>query len=248
MTKKKQWKKTSPVKGKQSVKKNIRFHIYSVLMLLLAAALPVSGIAIHIAAGKAGPKWLNTNVGLRFVLINPFTATVHLYGLTIQNPEDYSSGPAMKFGHLRAHFAVTSFLADTIVVKKIYSFRPEITYEKSLWSSNLSALQDNLKQSIKESGKTGAVSKRIIIRNVVLDQAAVHVTTRSTDSHLVLPRRTITFQDIGGSDYKTPVEAAASIFTSIGNAATDAASSAGQSAKDAAGTIKKEIGNFFSGE
>lgn len=127
----------------KKMKKVALISVAVVLVLLVALVLSLGQI-IKTAVNTAGSKLAGVPVHLEKVTLNPLSGLIHLKGLVIGNPAGFNTPSAMELGDFRIDLTMSSLLSDTIVIKEILINAPQITYEKSLKSSNLSTLQQNL--------------------------------------------------------------------------------------------------------
>lgn len=114
-----------------------------VVVILLVLSFGLGGI-IKKAVTTVGPKALGAPVALESVQVSPFTGLVHLKGLVIGNPEGFHTDSAAQIGEFKVQLDLASLLTDKIIIKEILIDGPQITYEKSLRSSNFTELQKNV--------------------------------------------------------------------------------------------------------
>jgi len=216
----------------------------AVVAVLLVALMLSLGAIIKTAVTTAGPKLAGVPIQLAKVTVNPFGGLVHIKGLIIGNPQGFNTPSAMELGEFKVNLALGSLFTDTIVIKQILIDAPQITYEKSLKSSNLSTLQENLAPKGAAAPKTEAApapekkkgaAKKVIIEDFQLNGAKVHVTiTALGGKKMTLPLPDIHMKDIGkSSGGANPAEVISEVFNSISKAVVDAVASAGNIAGDA---------------
>lgn len=220
----------------------------AILVLLVAVMLSLGAI-IKTAVTTAGPKLAGVPIQLSKVTVNPFGGLVHIKGLVIGNPQGFNTPSAMELSEFKLDIAMGSLFTDTIVIKQILIDAPQITYEKSLKSSNLSTLQANLtpkdaapKQEAapaKEPAEKKA-AKKVIIEDFQLNGAKVNVTiTALGGKKMTIPLPDIKMKDIGkDSGGASPAEVISQTFDAISKAVIDAVASAG----DIAGDALKSVG------
>lgn len=227
--------------------KKILLITVAVLLILVAALMLSLGSIIKTAVTTAGPKLAGVPVQLAKVTVNPFSGLVHIKGLIIGNPQGFNTPSAMELGEFKVDLAMGSLFTDTIVIKQILIDAPQITYEKSLKSSNLSTLQENLapkgpaaKPEAAPAPEKKKAAKKVIIEDFQLNGAKVNVTiTALGGKKMTLPLPDIHMKDIGKkSGGASPAEVISEVFNSITKAVTEAASSVG----DAAGKALKDAG------
>lgn len=221
----------------------------AVLVLLVVLMLSLGAI-IKTAVTTAGPKLAGVPIQLSKVTVNPFGGLVHIKGLVIGNPQGFNTPSAMELSEFKVDLAMGSLFTDTIVIKQILINGPQITYEKSLKSSNLSTLQENLapKQAAAPKQETAPAkdpaekkaAKKVIIEDFQLNGAKVNVTiTALGGKKMTLPLPDIKMKDIGkDSGGASPAEVISETFDAISKAVVEAVASAG----DIAGDALKNVG------
>jgi len=220
-------------------------------LLILVVALMLSlGRIIKTGVNTAGPKLAGVPVHLDKVVVNPFTGLVQIKGLVIGNPEGFNTPSAMELNDFKLKIKMPSLFSKAIVIEQILIDAPQITYEKSLKSSNLSTLQANLTPKETAAPKTETApaakpaekkaAKKVIINDFQLNGAKVNVSfTALGGKKMTLPLPDIHMKDIGKeSQGASPAEVISEVFNSITKAVTEAASSVG----DAAGKALKDAG------
>lgn len=223
----------------------------AVILVLLVVLMLSLGAIIKTAVTTAGPKLAGVPIQLQKVTVNPFGGLVHIKGLIIGNPQGFNTPSAMELSEFKVDLAMGSLFTDTIVIKQILIDGPQITYEKSLKSSNLSTLQDNLAPKKEAAApKTDAApakepaekkaAKKVIIEDFQLNGAKVHVTiTALGGKKMTLPLPDIKMKDIGKkSGGASPAEVISETFDAISKAVVEAVASAG----DIAGDALKNVG------
>jgi uncharacterized protein involved in outer membrane biogenesis len=242
---------------KKGLKKGLLITVAVILVLIVVLMLSLGSI-IKTGIETAGPKIVGVSMRVEKVGVNLLTGVVHIKALVIGNPEGFNTPSAMELGEFKADLAMGSLFTDTIVIKQILIDAPQITYEKSLKSSNLSTLQKNLapEKTATPAEKTGPATekkkgsaKKVIIDDFQLTHAKVNVTlTAMGGKKMTLPLPDIKMQGIGrDSGGTSPAEVVSEVFDSITKAVTDAVASGGaiaadslKSATSAAGDAAKE--------
>lgn len=219
--------------------------ITGVVVLVLIVVLMLSlGQIIKAGVNTAGPKLAGVPVHLEKVVVNPLTGMVRIKGLFIGNPKGFNTPSAMELNDFKLNIKMSSLFSKAIVIEEILIDAPQITYEKSLKSSNLSTLQANLtpKETAEPTPdaapapeKKKGAAKKIIIDDFQLTGAKMNVTfTALGGKKLTLPLPDIKMKDIGrDSGGANPAEVISEIFDSISKAAANAVASAGDFAGDA---------------
>jgi len=237
--------KITPVKEKGFDMKKVLSIIGIVVLVLIVVVVLFLGQIIKSAIQTAGPKVAGVEMTVEKVRVNPFGGAVQIKGLIIGNPEGFKTPSAMELGDFKVDVRMGSLFTDTIVVKEILIEAPEITYEKSLKSSNLSALQKNLtpaetdkpteEEVAEEPKEKKAPAKKVVIEDFQLNDAKVNVTiTALGGKKMSLPLPSIQMQDIGKDKGGTDIQDVISkIFGAISDAVVKAVAASGDLAGDA---------------
>jgi uncharacterized protein involved in outer membrane biogenesis len=221
-----------------------------VLWLVLMLSL---GQIVKAAVNTAGPKLAGVPVHVKTVIVQPLLGIVRMKGLVIGNPAGFNTPSAMELNDFKLDIKMTSLLSKAIVIEEILIDAPQITYEKSLKSSNLSTLQENLAPKGTAAPKAEAApapekkkgaAKKVIIEDFQLNGAKVNVTiTALGGKTMTLPLPDIHMKDIGkSSGGASPAEVISEAFNSISKAVVDAVASGG----DLAGKALKDAGGAAS--
>lgn len=225
-----------------------------VVLVLVVVVVLFLGQIIKAAIETAGPKVAGVTMSVEKVRVNPLGGSVRIKGLIIGNPEGFKTPSAMELGDFRVDVRMGSLFTDTIIVKEILINAPEITYEKSLKSSNLSALQKNLapaetdepkeeEEEVADKPKEKKTpAKKVVIEDFQLNDAKVHVTiTALGGKKMTLPLPSIQMQDIGKDKGGTDIpEVISEVFGAISDAVVKAVAASG----DFAGDAMKGAGNM----
>ena len=220
----------------------------AVILVLVVVLMLSLGQIIKTAVTTAGPKLAGVPIQLEKVVVNPLTGMVRIKGLVIGNPEGFNTPSAMELNDFKLKIKLSSLFSKAIVIQEILISGPQITYEKGLKSSNLSALQANLapKEPVKtpaaekaSAPKKGA-AKKVIIEDFQLNGAKVNMTiTALGGKKMALPLPNIHMKDIGkSSGGANPAEVISEVFNSISKAVVDAVAAGG----DMAGKALKDAG------
>lgn len=229
--------------------KKVLLIIGGVILVLVVVLMLSLGQIIKAGVNTAGPKLAKVPVHLNSVVVNPLTGMVRIKGLVVGNPEGFNTPSAMELNDFKLNIKMSSLFSKAIVIEEILIDAPQITYEKSLKSSNLSTLQANLApkdaaapkpEAAPAPEKKKAAAKKVIIEDFQLNGAKVNVTiTALGGKTMTLPLPDIHMKDIGkDSGGANPAEVISEVFNSITKAVTEAAASVG----DAAGKALKDVG------
>jgi len=156
----------------------------------------------------AGRSFLQTEVKMSSVSLELTKNRATIYKLRISNPSGYQQPYAMKFKSLIASGVETK--ESVIIIQEVKVIEPEIFYELKSGTSNLEALQENIKKAIetlkgKETERKSVAEKsKFNIRKISISKAKVYVTlTSGQDKPFILDLPEIEMTNIGtdsGSD------------------------------------------------
>lgn len=236
-----------------------------VLLVLIVGIVLFAGKLIKSGVNTMGPKLLGAPVSLESVKFNPFLGVVHIKGLIIGNPDGFQTPSAMELSEFKVKLSMASIFSDPLIIEEILINDPQITYEKSLRSSNLKTLQENISPEKSESAstaeptesageKTQKPAKKVVIEDFQINGARINASITALGGRkFTVPLGTLHLQNIGKeSDGASPAEvltkvfdaitgAAASAVANAGDLAGDTLKGAGDAAKDAAGSLKKGL-------
>lgn len=228
----------------------------AVILVLLVVFMLSLGQIIKTAVNTAGPKLAGVPVHLNSAIVNPLTGRVRIKGLVIGNPAGFNTPSAMELNDFKLNIKMSSLFSKAIVIQEILIDAPQITYEKSLRSSNLSTLQANLAPKETAAPKTEAApekkkgaAKKVIIDDFQFNGAKVNVTITALGGHKVsLPLPPVHLKNIGrSSGGASPAEVVSEVFGSISKAVVQVASStgnmAGKALKGTGGAAKGALKN-----
>jgi len=220
----------------------------AVILVLIVVLMLSLGQIIKAGVTTVGPKLAGVPIQLEKVVVNPLTGMVRIKGLVIGNPEGFNTPSAMELNDFKLNIKISSLFSKAIVIEQILIDAPQITYEKSLKSSNLSTLQANLApkeaaakpEAAPAPEKKKGAAKKVIIDDFQLNGAKVNVTiTALGGKKMTLPLPDIHMKDIGKeSNGANPAEVISEVFNSISKAVVEAVSAGGEMA----GKALKDVG------
>lgn len=208
--------------------------IKKILFLLVLSAIGCfvlfyffgSGL-ISKAVETIGPKVTQTSVRLEKVALHPLSSSGTLQGLYIGNPDGYKNEHIFSLNQIDVAIDLPSLLTDRITVRKIHIRNPEMSYEKTLSSSNLKSLQANVEsfghsiagerppkdsaqpETEKNNAKDSS-SKRILIEELLIENMKVQVGLMGADTSVTIPKIELQNLDSGST-----AEAAAKILQTV---------------------------------
>ncbi|MBN8554354.1 MAG: hypothetical protein J0L93_02825 [Deltaproteobacteria bacterium] len=192
-----------------------------VLILLGAGVFLIyknAGKLITTAVNGIGPKITHVETRISNVYINPWTGTGTIHGLFLGNPAGYKSNSAVEAASIKVTIDYSSLTKETIVLKNLVIKSPQITWEGSLTDNNLSQIQKNLESSSKEKSKnSNKNSKKIIIRNLLIQNPKLLVQFMEADKPLEISFPDIAMENIGGDQGASSSQVSAEILGQILN-------------------------------
>ena len=239
------------------VLKKVLIGIGILLVVLVVVVSLFLGPIIKTSVETLGPQVAGVEMTLEKAGVNLLTGNVKLKGLIIGNPEGFKTPSLMELGQFVVDLDMGSLFTDTIVVKQIHIDGPQITYERGLKASNLSALQKNLAPDEKAEDKEPeekvakekkAPAKKVVIEDFLFENGKVHISiTLAGGKKLTVPLATIHLEDIGKeSDGASITEVINEVFgaitKSVGQAVATSADFAGDLAGDAGEALKGGAG------
>ena len=126
--------------------------IFLFLVILAVAAVAaifffgssVLNKSIKTGVEKYGPEVTQTPVRLDDVSLSILSGNGTLTGLYVGNPDGYKSENIFALGQIEVDIDTSTVFSDKIIINKIIIQKPEISYEKTLMSSNIKALMANI--------------------------------------------------------------------------------------------------------
>ncbi|MEM1223224.1 MAG: hypothetical protein AAGH40_10695 [Verrucomicrobiota bacterium] len=165
-------------------------------ILLLLFVLVIAGLAAVYFFGSSalnnaikhgvetfGPEITQTSVTLESVNLSVLSGSGTLKGLNIGNPEGFKSENIFALGEITVDIDPGSLMSDTIVINRLHILQPEISYEKTLSSSNVQELLKNI-ESFTGSGsekteeapeESEGATKSVVIKELLIDEGKIYV-------------------------------------------------------------------------
>ena len=154
---------------------------------------------------KYGPQVTQTAVTLEDVNLSILSGNGSITGLKVANPEGFKSANIFSLGEIDLQVDTSTVLSDKIIIDHILIKKPEISYEKTLRSSNLKQLLQNIEEftgpadssddtAATPEPDTGA-KKQVVIKQLVIEEGTVYVGVMGVGQTVTLPR--IEMNDIG---------------------------------------------------
>lgn len=223
--------------------------IFLFLVVLVIAAIAAvyffASDLIKTGVEKYGPEITQTPVTLNNVDISILACNASLTGLYVGNPDGYKSENIFALGQIDVDLERGSLMSDKIIINKIHIQKPEISYEKTLLSSNIKALLKNIEAYTDASEDTDTptgpeepapdgAQKQVVIKELIIEDGTIYVGLMGAGTTVPLPR--IEMHDIGETgDKKSMAEVINIVLTevlkSIGPAIADAGDIVGEGGK-----------------
>jgi uncharacterized protein involved in outer membrane biogenesis len=179
--------------------------LFIVAMLVLNVFL---GDIVEQAVRKGGPIVLGVPVELESADMRLLRGKIGITGLSVGNPEGFKTDNLFSLGSIKIDIAPASIFSDTIHIRSIEIVAPEITYERGLKSSNISALIDSLEGEETDEEETAeekpekkekqSGGKRVIIDRLSITGGRVKLSTKLAGGLAApVPLPPIVMHDIG---------------------------------------------------
>jgi len=232
------------------------------LIVVLAVALFLFGSSllnkgIKKGVETIGPKVTQTAVTLDAVDISIFSGSGSLKGLNIANPQGYKSEYIFALGEIDVGIEIGSLMSDTIMIDRVIIRKPEISYETNLSTSNVKELLKNIEEFTGSSESAPATSeespaeetaagKKVIIKQVLVEDGTVYVGILGAGQAINLPRIELT--NVGENNSVTIVQATNIIIQEILKAIGPAISeNGGKSLLEGDGSAIKKVSEGLKG-
>lgn len=222
---------------------------FLLLALIAVAAVYFFGASalnkgIKSGVENVGPRVTRTPVTLDSVNISFLSGSGTLKGLNVGNPEGYKSPNIFALGQIDLKVDTGSVFSDKIVIDELIINAPEISYEKTLTSSNVKELLANIEaftgpKPAPEAGPDTGARKQVVIRKLVIEEGTVYIGALGVGQTVKLPR--IEMNDIGeGGEKITMAEAVNLVISKVLTNIGPAIANAGELGKQAAEAIKTQ--------
>lgn len=168
--------------------KNILIAIFAVLLLVALVMYKLYIDLDSIVAGvieDVGSDVLKTDVRVTNVSIDLRAGRAVISGMTIANPEGYSSAKVFELNHVAVDLDLKSLGEDVLVIEMVSVGNPRINFEGDAeGGSNVQTLMDNIKSgssakstSADSGAKSGTEETKMIINSFKLTGAEVRAET-----------------------------------------------------------------------
>jgi uncharacterized protein involved in outer membrane biogenesis len=189
------------------------FLILVLLVVIVAAAIYFLGSSalnkgIKRGVETFGPQVTQTPVTLDSVNLSVLSGEGTLSGLIVGNPEGFKSENIFALGQIDIAVDKGSLLSDKIVINKIHIRKPEISYEKTMKTTNVKELMKNIEAFTGPSSDTtdepsSGAKKQLVIKQLIIEDGTIYVGALGIGQTVALPR--IEMNDIGEGGNKTSI-------------------------------------------
>jgi uncharacterized protein involved in outer membrane biogenesis len=189
-------------------------------------------IVLLLIALGAGVYWLMNNLNwvvrsqtekaMSYALMVPVTIGgaevnlreqwVELRDIDIANPEGYKTSHAMRFGVVRVQIDAASFRTTEPRIRLIRIVESDISFERTLRSSNLQDLMDNVSRLIDEDAPPPDPEINLIIEQMIVENTTVRLTlpiastVATAKGNASLSVSDIVIENFGGGESMSPAE------------------------------------------
>ncbi len=204
-----------------------KIFLFLVLLALLAAAavyfLGSTALNKGIKQGVEtyGPKVTQTPVTLAEVNLSVFSGKGTLTGLNVGNPEGFKNENIFALGQIDVEVDTGTVFSDKIVINKIYIRQPEISYEKTLRTSNVKKLLENIEAftgpakdtPVDETPEAEGAKKQVVIKQLIIEDGTIFVGAMGIGQTVPLPR--IEMNDLGENNNKSMAQIIDLVLTEV---------------------------------
>ncbi len=223
--------------------------VLSLLILVFASVFvlyffgsKILGKSIKGGVETFGPSITQTEVLLDYVEISVLSGNGKLNGLYVGNPEGFKSENIFALGKVEIDLDTRSLLNDEIVINKIYIQEPQISYERTLRTSNLKELLKNVEESIghetEKAPKEEVVQeesmpeKNVLIKEFIVEKPNVFLGIVGFGATVPLP--SIELTNISSSEKKIAATLLKQVIEHLAESIKMAAANTGEATKDVA--------------
>ena len=209
-----------------------------VIVLIVALVIVFSSLGRIIKTGvqTVGSQVTKSQITVDDIDLSLLGGKLVIDNLVIGNPEGFKTDSAMRLGKVQVKLNPKSIFSDSIEIYEVLVDAPQITYERSLTSSNISVIQDNVnaflpkddgKDKEAEEDKDKKPGKKVVIDQVTVSNGQINLSaTLLQGVALPVPLPTVALSDIGKTKTVTPPEAAAQVLAKVLSSVLDVATEA----------------------
>ena len=168
---------------------------------------------VKAAIEKYGSEATQTSVQVASVKIVLQDGSGAIRGLTVGNPQGFSTPKAFSLGEIGTQINLKSLSEDVPVIEHINIKAPEVFFElNEQGQNNLDKLKKNLQSgtstSSSASGEKDGAEPKLIIRKLVFSDGSIHARVVPLDKDYELKLPNIQMNDLGGKTGATPSQIA----------------------------------------
>lgn len=222
--------------------KILKILLVLVVVLLVIAVIGVTmflGSIIKTGVETVGPEVTGVPITLEKAEVSLLKGSAMLKELVVGNPEGFKTDYLFKLGRISVKVDVGSVKTDTVVIESIRIEGPEISYEKSLKTSNLGKLLSNLEgepseeeaqpeEKPAEAEEEGG--KKVVINDLLIQKGKIKLSATFTGGHAMsIPLPEVHLTDIGKkSDGASVKEVITTVLKSIMSVVTQTVASSAE--------------------
>ena len=229
------------------MKKKALFVVGGIVLLLAIIIWQVAANLDSIVAGvieDEGSKALKTDVSVSGVTIDLKAGKAGIAGLTIANPDGYSSAKLFDLEGIEVDLDLSSLSDDVLIIESIRIQNPKVSFEvDETGGNNMQTLMDNMGSGASEGGEEAdSEALKMIINKFEFSGGQVHaISALKPGEEVDLKLDTIKMSNIGKSQGGVTADVVAKEITSeLVGAVIAAAAKAGISK-----SIEKKTKNFL---
>ncbi len=230
------------------MKKTLKIGILALLVVLVVVVVGVLSYLntiVKTSVQEIGPRVLGVPVTLADVDIRPFQGEARIQGLKIGNPEGFKTEGLFDLDSLDVAVDLASLKTDTVIIRHILVKGPVVTYEKTMKSSNLKALMEQLESQAEpgpgeepppeaEPPAEEKPGKKVVIEELKINEGKVLVSLPGMmGKAATLPLPPVEMNDVGkeeGGDGEgaSPVVVVRKVIGTVLSSVTSVVSGAGK--------------------
>lgn len=199
----------------------------SLAVLILVVVIAVGGYLgpiIKLGMEQIGPKVTQVLIKVDTVDVALLTGSASIKGLTVGNPQGYTTPQAVHVGTVAVKLDLLSVTSSKILIQSIHIESPEITLEGGPRNNNLTKILDNVNAVTQNSGFASAntstaegskLGPKIEVDDLLITGAKVHLNLEGmVNKDITLPDIHLT--DLGkDSNGLTPSQLTSAVLSAV---------------------------------
>ncbi|OQW96377.1 MAG: hypothetical protein BWK77_05015 [Verrucomicrobia bacterium A1] len=200
-----------------------------VLVVAFIGATLFLGRVVTMAVNEGGPAMLGVPVSLEKADVSLFRGKIILKGLVVGNPKGFGTKEALKLDDIRVDLSMKSLLSKRIRIHEILIDAPRITYDQSLFGSNLAKLQEQL-GGTEETKKEEASGAKVEITKILITNGRIGYSAPGMGFVAIpIPLPTIELNDVGKeSEGASLAQVIGRVFSAVFQGVVKVVTSSGQ--------------------